>query len=105
MLAPGGILVLAPGDVVVLGPGDVLVTSLLCSTHLSRLGDAPFALVVNLMIPGPPFLSLVFVWGAEIDPESMPAEADSQSVATSVVGDSDEDELSLLSPVDRALAR
>lgn len=81
------------------------MTSLLCSTHLSRLGDAPFALVVNLMIPGPPFLSLVFVWGAEIDPESMPAEADSQSVATSVVGDSDEDELSLLSPVDRALAR
>ncbi len=75
---------------------------------LPRLGDAPFILVVNLMIPGPPFLSLVFSWGAEIDPESMPADstADSQSVATSIAGDnSDEDDLSLTSPVDRALAR
>ncbi|KAL3141693.1 hypothetical protein ABBQ32_004380 [Trebouxia sp. C0010 RCD-2024] len=43
--------------------------------HLPSIRDskAPFTFVVQLMVPGPPFLSLTMAWAADYDPSKRPA--------------------------------
>lgn len=38
-----------------------------------RDSKAPFTFVVQLMVPGPPFLSLTMAWAADYDPSKRPA--------------------------------
>lgn len=75
-----------------------------------RNSKAPFTFVVQLMVPGPPFLSLVMAWAADYDP-SKPANMDTPIHQTeahpafSPRADPDSDSELTQSPFDLCLAR
>lgn len=75
-----------------------------------RNSKAPFTFVVQLMVPGPPFLSLVMAWAADYDP-SKPAHMDTPmhqaegQAAFSPRADPDSDSELTQSPFDLCLAR
>lgn len=75
-----------------------------------RNSKAPFTFVVQLMVPGPPFLSLVMAWAADYDP-SKPGNMDTPlhqaegSPAFSHRLDPDSDSELTQSPFDLCLAR
>ncbi|DBA89089.1 hypothetical protein WJX77_009682 [Trebouxia sp. C0004] len=79
--------------------------------HLPAIRDskAPFTFVVQLMVPGPPFLSLTMAWAADYDP-SKPMSSDtpqSQTDGSPVFSgnDADSDSELVKSPFDLCLAR
>ena len=73
-----------------------------------RESKAPFTFVVQLMVPGPPFLSLTMAWAADYDPSARPPSETPHSPEghASFAGiDGDSDSELVKSPFDLCLAR
>lgn len=74
-----------------------------------RDSKAPFTFVVQLMVPGPPFLSLTMAWAADYDPSKRgPTDSPHSPDASrpSFTGnDADSDSELFKSPFDLCLAR
>ena len=70
---------------------------------LCRNSKAPFTFVLQLMVPGPPYLSLTMAWAAEYDPSAALGDAGTPKSPEGPDGESDS-ELSQ-SPFDLCLAR
>ena len=74
-----------------------------------RDSKAPFTFVVQLMVPGPPFLSLTMAWAADYDPskpmssETPQSQTDGSPTFSGNDGDSDSELVK--SPFDLCLAR
>ncbi|KAL0043136.1 hypothetical protein WJX79_010214 [Trebouxia sp. C0005] len=79
--------------------------------HLPAIRDskAPFTFVVQLMVPGPPFLSLTMAWAADYDPSKPTSSETPQSQTdgspTFSGNDADSDSELVKSPFDLCLAR
>ena len=73
-----------------------------------RDSKAPFTFVVQLMVPGPPFLSLTMAWAADYDPSKPLTSETPQSPdgSPSFAGNDGESDSELVkSPFDLCLAR
>ena len=73
-----------------------------------RASTAPFTFIVNILIPGPPHLSLIMSWAAEYNPDATSGGGNGAAgvpSSPSAVDDSDGELDDLSAPVDIAMAR